>query len=111
MVRVVEIPSSRKIASATMSPGIKKIIVNTPAGAEPSDLPFEDLKPVKGLKLKNARIITGPYVQPIKGDREAASIIIQEGMWEDRRGHKIDGGERRQAEVRAKRRSEERKAR
>jgi hypothetical protein len=30
-------------------------------------------------------------------------------MWEDKRGHKVDGGERRQKEVRAKLRLEERR--
>jgi len=109
-VRIVEVPSSRTVATATTSPGTKKIIVNIPSGAGASDLTSKDLKPVKGLKLKGARTITGPYVQPIKGEYGAARLVIQEGMWEDRRGHKIDGGERRQAEVRAKKRSEARRA-
>jgi hypothetical protein len=39
-----------------------------------------------------------------------AQLKVTEGMWEDRRGHKVDGGERRQAEVRFKRRVAERKA-
>lgn len=111
IVRIVEVPSSRKFATATTSPGTKKIIVNTPAETDPSDIPLDDLQPVKGLVLKSARTITGPYVLPIEGDRTVAKLVIQEGMWEDRRGHKIDGGERRQAEVRAKKRSEARKAR
>jgi hypothetical protein len=34
---------------------------------------------------------------------------MQEGIWEIRRGHKVDGGERRKAEVRAKRRAAENK--
>lgn len=108
--RIAEVPCSRDTATATLSPGKKRIVVNTPPGRAPSDLPSSDLEPVKGLKLKNERIITGPYVQAIRGEDGAAMIVIKEGMWEDRRGHKIDGGERRQAEVRAKKRQAERKA-
>ena len=67
-------------------------------------------KPVKGLRVKGAHTIVGPYVLPVKGtDGKEAKIKVAEGLWEDRRGHKIDGGERRRAEVRAKRRSEENK--
>jgi hypothetical protein len=40
---------------------------------------------------------------------QKAQIKVKEGLWEERRGHKVDGGERRKAEVRFKRRSEERK--
>lgn len=110
-VRVIEVPSHRNVATATSSPGMKKIIVNAPPGLDEAKLrALQNLRPVKGLTLKGARTITGPYVQPKKDDPFAAKIAIQEGMWEDRRGHKIDGGERRQAEVRAKKRSEERRA-
>ena len=38
-----------------------------------------------------------------------ARVVVKEGLWEDKRGHKVDGGERRKAEVRSKRRAEERK--
>lgn len=98
-------------ATATMTPGTRKMVVNIPPNVAPSDIPPEQLKPIKGLTIKGAHTITGPHVQPIKGaGGKAAVITAKEGLWEDRRGHKIDGGERRQAEVRAKRRSEERKA-
>ncbi|KAI9840664.1 MAG: hypothetical protein M1837_001388 [Sclerophora amabilis] len=63
-----------------------------------------------GLKIIGSHTITGPYVQPVKGSRgQVARIVIREGMWEHRRGHKVAGGERRKAEVRAKRQSEERR--
>lgn len=108
--RIAEIPSSRTTATATISPGVKRIVVNTPPGSKVSDLPPRELQPVKGLKIKNAgRTIGGPYVTPIGGESGAARFAIQEGMWEHKRGRKIDGGERRQAEVRAKRRASERK--
>ena len=107
-VRVVEVPASgHSTATATLSPGKRKIVVHVAAGGSALEKPAEHVVPVKGLHIKGARTIVGPHVQPLKGGK-AAKIVIKEGLWEDRRGHKIDGGERRQAEVRAKRRGEER---
>jgi len=109
-VRVVEVPvSGHNAASTTLSPGSKKIVVNVAAGGSATEKPV-DLVPVKGLHLKGAHTIVGPHVQPVKGGK-AAQIVVKEGLWEHRRGHKIDGGERRQAEIRAKKRGEERRAR
>jgi hypothetical protein len=106
---VVEVPApGRRMGTATLSPGMRKIIVNVPTTGEA--VPVEQLVPVKGLRIKGARTIVGPHVQPLKGGR-GAKIEVKEGMWEERRGHKIDGGERRQAEVRAKKRGEEKRAR
>jgi hypothetical protein len=52
----------------------------------------------------------GPYLQPLKGSNgTAATISVQEGMWEDKRGHKVDGGERRRREVQNKKRLDERR--
>ena len=49
-------------------------------------------------------------MEPVKGSGGLrARIRLQEGIWEVRRGHKVDGGERRKAEVRAKRRAAENK--
>jgi hypothetical protein len=112
---VVEVPkivsgeAVDTIATATKTPGTRKMIVNIPPEAEPSEIPPEQLKPIKGFKIVGAHTIVGPHVQPVKGGN-AAKVIVKEGLWEERRGHKVDGGERRKAEVRAKRRSEERKA-
>lgn len=111
-LRVVEVPSSdpRHItATATSSPGHRKIVVNVPIRGGAEDKMAEQMVPVQGVHIKGAHTITGPHVQPSKGGN-AAKIIVKEGLWEDRRGHKIDGGERRQAEVRAKRRGEEKRA-
>jgi len=109
-VRVVEVPvSGHSAATATLSPGKRKIVVNVAAGGSALEKPAEQLVPVRGLHIKGAETIVGPHVQPLKGGK-AAKIVVKEGLWEDRRGHKIDGGERRQAEVRAKRRGEERRA-
>ena len=79
-------------------------------------LPAEEAerRRVAFVSLKNASVIKGPHVQPVKasegGAVGVARIVRKEGLWEDRRGHKVDGGERRKAEVRAKRRRAERKA-
>ncbi|QSZ29421.1 hypothetical protein DSL72_003935 [Monilinia vaccinii-corymbosi] len=111
-LRVVEVPSSdprHRTATATSSPGHRKIVVNVPIGASAENKLAEQMVPVQGLRVKGAHTIIGPHVQPCKGGN-AARIVIKEGLWEDRRGHKIDGGERRQAEVRAKRRGEEKRA-
>lgn len=106
---MVEVPASRHSpATATRSSGKRKVVVNTKMNGE--ELPLEQLTTVEGVKVKGAQTIVGPHVLPAKGGK-GARIIIKEGLWEQRRGHKIDGGERRQAEVRAKRRSEENKAR
>ena len=114
-LRVVEVPRAdlgaavNTNATATRTPGTRKMIVNVPPEAGPSEIMPEQLKSIKGLKLVGSHTIVGPHVQPVKGGK-AAKVVVKEGLWEERRGHKIDGGERRKAEVRAKRRSEERKA-
>ncbi|KAL2375662.1 hypothetical protein RJ035_008355, partial [Blastomyces gilchristii] len=68
--------------------------------------------PKKYMKVTLGRgpVLKAPYIKLVKGTNGMAGVIqVQEGMWEDKQGKKIDGGERRQAEVRAKKRSEERK--
>ncbi|KAL3428316.1 IGR protein domain-containing protein [Phlyctema vagabunda] len=104
-VRAVEVPIPGKSALEQ-----RKVVVNVPAGVSPLQIQRHDLVPVKGLHVKGARTVVGPSVLPAKGGI-VSKIKVKEGLWEDRRGVKIDGGERRQAEVRAKRRGEERKAR
>jgi hypothetical protein len=109
-VRVVEVPASvSSPATTTASSNKRKIVVNVDAGGSVLEKSAEQLVSVKDLHIKGAQTIVGPRVQPVKGGR-GAKIVVTEGLWEDRRGHKIDGGERRQAEVRAKRRGEERRA-
>jgi len=123
-LRVVEVPVEPKnteggdgkstctvTASATLSPGMKRVIVNLPPDAtEYKHDPSKPLKKFADMKIHHGFMIKGPYLQPIKGTNGSAALIrVQEGMWEDKQGHKVDGGERRRAEVRAKRRAEERK--
>ncbi|RDW93232.1 mitochondrial 37S ribosomal protein mS41 [Aspergillus mulundensis] len=97
--------------SATLTPGMRRVIVNLPPDAiEYKHDPSKQLKRFKGMKIHNSVYIAGPYLQPIAGTNGSAAIIrVEEGMWEDKLGHKVDGGERRRAEVRAKRRAEERR--
>ncbi|KHN95377.1 IGR protein motif protein [Metarhizium album ARSEF 1941] len=72
--------------------------------SESSTLPRPAGYTVRGLKA-----IAGPYATPLP-EGAGAVVKVTEGMWEQRRGRKIDGGERRRAEVRFKRRSVERRA-
>lgn len=104
-VRIVELPAT---SDHTGQLGHRKIVVNVAAGGSVEGIPAQQLVPVKGLKIRGSHTIVGPHVLPLKGGK-GAQILVQEGLWEDRRGRKIDGGERRSAEVQAKRRGEERR--
>ena len=113
-LRIVEVPVAKDssgghgpavVATTTSSPGMKKIVVNVKPGAKELRVPLELVKPVTGMKVKDAHCIRGPFAQHVKGTRGAvARLEVKEAMWEHRRGNKVDGGERRQAEVRAKKR-------
>ncbi|KAF7596186.1 hypothetical protein BBP40_003085 [Aspergillus hancockii] len=119
-LRVVEVPLEAKDpakgnrmsnTSATLSPGMRKAVVNLqPDASEYTHDVSKPLKKFAHMKIHRGSMIMGPFLQPIKGtDNRAALIKVQEGMWEDKLGRKVDGGERRRAEVRAKKRSEERR--
>jgi hypothetical protein len=115
-LRVVEVPRESDSAaagasSATLTPGMKKAIVNlAPDATEYKHSMSAELKKFAHMKIHRGSKIMGPFLQPIKGSHgSAATISVQEGMWEDKRGVKVDGGERRRVEVRAKKRLEERR--
>lgn len=130
-LRIVEIPSNRpsdQVATLSKDPGTRKVVVNTkltvaalPDPANPVDSSKEigivpppkidaaSAKPVKDIKIVRGNTIGGTGVEYIKGHPGVARLRVKDGLWEQRRGHKVDGGERRQAEVRAKRRAQERK--
>jgi hypothetical protein len=94
------------MATATRDPGTRKIVVNVPMGADAPAEPIEKVKRVQGVVVKGANTIKGGYVEAVKGSGGLkARIRLQEGIWEERQGHKVDGGERRKAEVRAKARA------
>lgn len=97
-------------ATATHDPGTRKFVVNVPVGDGAPPVVESLPKKVQGVIVKGAKTIKGSYVEPVKGSEGLrARIRLQEGIWEVRRGHKVDGGERRKAEVRAKRRAAENK--
>lgn len=110
-LRVLELPplASDTATPATSLLNTKRIVVNVGGSATNSDGTPAEMVPVRGLQVKGVRTIVGPHVQPLKGG-QGAKIEIKEGLWEQRRGHKVDGGERRKAEVRAKRRGEAKRA-
>ena len=114
-LRLLEVPSTSpspyaKAGTGTKAPGTIKIVANVPNGSDKPDVPLTKVKPVKNVKVRGARTICGPWVQSVKGTSGlGARLAVQEGIWEHRRGHKVDGGERRKAEVRAKRRAQERR--
>ena len=99
--------------------GVKRWVVNVPAqppqpvedeGAKPeSDTePLTKLPPVAGITIKGTHGIVGPFTKLKKGTegREAVFEVL-EGMWEERRGVKVDGGERRKKHLRRQRKLEE----
>ncbi|KAI9808265.1 MAG: hypothetical protein M1825_004722 [Sarcosagium campestre] len=108
-LKVIEIPltdvsSQDSTGTVTRSPGMRRAIVNIPPNSSESPVSVEGVRPIQRLKIRGAHTIRGPYVTPVKGTQgRIARLAVQEGMWEHRRGRKIDGGERRRAEVRAKR--------
>jgi hypothetical protein len=98
-----------KIHETDKTPLIRlRRVVNVPSGKKVEELSPSEMVRVEGFTVQGVRTIVGPYALPVRGG--TAQLKVTEGMWEDRRGHKVDGGERRQAEVRFKRRVAERKA-
>lgn len=101
---------SNALATASRSAGMRKVALNVPHGALLPTIPPERAVPIQHLKIKGSHHISGKHVELLSGtDGMAAKITMREGLWEERRGHKVDGGERRKAEVRSKRRAAERK--
>ncbi|EDN07537.1 hypothetical protein I7I51_04549 [Histoplasma capsulatum] len=94
-----EIPPFTVTGTATLSPGMKWVVVNLPPGeSQPTEVP-QPLKKYTKVSLVRGNVLRAPYLKLIKGSNGMAGIIkVQEGMWEDKQGRKIDGGERRQAE-------------
>ncbi|KAK5164138.1 telomere length regulation protein [Saxophila tyrrhenica] len=126
-LRIVEVPSERpfdRIATLTKDPGMRKMIVNTPPSLPTNEVPTKteeeggekaetsavrsaspppkidpaDARAVIGVKIFHGNAIGGRGVQPVKGNRGLAVLKVQEGLWENRQGRKVDGGERRKAE-------------
>ncbi|KAI1498560.1 IGR protein motif-domain-containing protein [Biscogniauxia marginata] len=85
-----------------------KYVVNVPPGKKVKECSLDELSRVRGYKVRGAHTIVGPYALPLK-DGQGSTVTVTEGMWEFRRGHKIDGGERRRTEVQYKKRIAERR--
>lgn len=113
-LRVVQVAAPKAQGSSSgqtdlMAP-LKRLVINEPAETPREKLKPDELRPVEGMRVKGAGIIVGPHVSHVKGTRgSVARIKAQEGMWEVRRGVKVDGGERRKLQVRRKRLLEERR--
>ncbi|KAI0885264.1 IGR protein motif-domain-containing protein [Annulohypoxylon maeteangense] len=102
---VYEAPATDK--ASAVEP--RKYVVNVPAGrAGVRECAMDEISRVRGYKVQGAKTIVGPYALPLQGG-EGARVTVTEGMWEDRRGHKIDGGERRRTQIRYKKRIAERR--
>ncbi|KAI6782850.1 Protein FYV4 [Emericellopsis cladophorae] len=85
-----------------------KFVVNVPhPEAEVAEPPKLLPRPM-GYTVRGEKTIAGPYAMPLP--QSGVSVKVTEGMWEQRRGRKIDGGERRRSEVLFKKRSAERRA-
>jgi hypothetical protein len=98
-----------RIQEVDKNPLVKaRYVVNVPPGKKVDELSPEEMARPKDYHVERIKAIVGPYALP-KGDK-FAQVKVTEGMWEDKRGRKIDGGERRREEVRFKRRVAERKA-
>ncbi|GAB7366319.1 hypothetical protein MBLNU230_g8119t1 [Neophaeotheca triangularis] len=134
-LRIVEMPGKSKadqMATLTKDAGMKKVVVNVPPHytiksdparpaaegeetkdvigiAPPPKVDAKSAKPIAGVRIVQGTGIGGTGVEPVKGHPGVAALRVKNGLWEQRRGHKVDGGERRKAEVRSKRRAQERK--
>lgn len=122
VLKMVEMPlvggrgdgdAAQETAVPTTVAGLRKVkrtVVNVQQeGGE--GVQVKEMLPVEGMKVRGARTIVGPYVQYVKGTGGSEAVIqAKEGMWEVRRGVKVDGGERRKKMVRRNRLLAERKA-
>lgn len=128
IVRVEKFRGSTSPATLTKDAGYSKVVSNTRPHfvreliegekkeisildrlAPPPYVQPKQVSKVKGMKIVRSNTIAGTGVEYVRGRKGVAVLKTREGLWEQRRGHKVDGGERRKAEVRAKRAAAERK--
>ncbi|KAK5132250.1 hypothetical protein LTR08_009238 [Meristemomyces frigidus] len=103
-------PAAASTPAAAGDGGAEAEVRLTRGSAVPPSVDMTTAQLVTGVKIVQANTIGGTGIEPIKGYQGVARLRVKEGLWEQRRGHKVDGGERRKAEVRYKRRAQERKA-
>ncbi|KAM3561781.1 hypothetical protein MY1884_002210 [Beauveria asiatica] len=85
-------------------------VVNVPHGEGIDLQATEETYPrPKGYSVSGLKTIAGSYATALP-DRGGAVVKVTEGMWEQKQGRKIDGGERRRAETRFKKRSAARRS-
>ena len=117
-IRVVEIPRIKKPAegseghpnpgSIDLPPGKIRLVVNLPFGETEPKGSSAALKKVSGMSLRSGTRIRGSHIEHKAGTGGSVGILrVKEGLWEHKRGQKVDGGERRRAEVRWRRAVEE----
>lgn len=72
----------------------KKVVVNTRLGD--TEVELEDRSAgVSGVKILQPGVLSGPHLKIQKGSfGTVATLKIEEGMWEQKRGRKVKGGER-----------------
>ncbi|WYZ38947.1 hypothetical protein EsH8_III_000861 [Colletotrichum jinshuiense] len=87
----------------------QKLVVNVPADHDLSNASIRELPKPSGYTVRGAHTISGPHALPLKAG-DGARVVVAEGMWEHKQGHKVDGGERRRAEVRFRKRIAARRA-
>lgn len=122
-LRVLEVQKKKNLgsgsepasdASAVPAPPVRmRCVVNMPEGVRVEDVvgtadAQKYMSRVIKYKPQGRSEIVGPYAIPLAHGK-GASVTVTEGMWEDKQGHKIDGGERRQTKVRYKKRILERR--
>lgn len=72
---------------------------------------LQSTKRLAAIKYKQGRGIVGSHAKRVAGTNGMVAVILpKEGLWEDTRGKKVNGGERRRAEVLHKQRATERRA-
>jgi len=104
-------PTTHKASStSTKRSGTKTLVTTGPLRKEhPGVERSRSFEKRTGPKIRLGRGIIGRHIEHVQGSGGLAGRLkAAEGLWEDRRGHKVDGGERRKAEVRAKQRSQSR---
>jgi hypothetical protein len=86
-----------------------KWVVNVPSeDAAPETAPKTLVRP-RGYKVTGLDQIGGSYAEALPNGAGAV-VKVREGMWQINEGRKVDGGERRRAEIQFKKRSAERRA-
>lgn len=114
-LRVVEVPARKvSIRPPQTRPRLQpthKLVVNVSPDTLMNPENAQEIKAVRGMKVEGMHKIVGLHIQHVKGSGESvAKIKVKEGMWEQKQGRKVDGGERRKVQVRYKRRMEQKRA-